>query len=85
LYANRNVVTAANWKNYNVVDTIYQLVLMWPTAKVLDLYKLHIQEHNFNSNNNNNNNNDKNNYNNYNNSKKKKSSYDLSCWPILIS
>jgi hypothetical protein len=37
-------------------------------SKVLDLYKLHIQEHN--NNNNNNNNGDKNNYNNYNNSKK---------------
>jgi hypothetical protein len=41
-------------------------------GKVLGLYRLHIQEHNFNNNNNNNNdNNDKNNnYNNYNNSKK---------------
>ena len=34
-------------------------------SKVVDLYKLHIEEYN-----NNNNNNDKNNYNNYNNSKK---------------
>jgi hypothetical protein len=58
--------------------------------KVIDLYKLHIQEHIFNNNNNNNDdedddddNDDKNNnYNNYNNSK---NYYGLSCWPILVS
>lgn len=60
-----NVVTAANWKNYNIVETIYQLFWL-VCSTVLDLYKLHIQERNFNSNNNDKNNN----YNNYNNSNK---------------
>jgi len=53
-------------------------------SKVVDLYKLHIEEYNNNNNNNNNNdndNNDKNNYNNYNNSKKL---LRFKLWPILV-
>jgi hypothetical protein len=61
------VVTAANWKNYNIVEKIYQFFSDVAYSKVLDMYKLHIQEHN---NNNDDDDDDKNNYNSYNNSKK---------------